>query len=96
MVLARPTGPGRCVVRRCDYTALAPDDAARAARYLAQRLSPFTRRGTLERVESAQSGLLDFGYEVAVDAVIPAAVARFRELLIARMPALAAEHPPGV
>jgi TetR/AcrR family transcriptional repressor of bet genes len=94
VVQALALGPGRCLVRRFDYTVLAPDDGARAAQYLAQRLSPFTRRGTLERAQSAQSGLLRFGYETA--AAIPDAVSWFRGLLISRVRALASEYPPGV
>jgi TetR/AcrR family transcriptional repressor of bet genes len=96
VVQALAQGPGRCVVRRFDYTVLAPEDGARAAQYLAQRLSSLTRRGTLERAQSVQSGMLEFGYEVAAGTAIPAAVAWFRSLLISRVRALASEHPPGV
>ncbi len=96
VVQALAQGPGRCVVRRFDYTVLAPDDGARAAQYLAQRLSPFTRRGTLDRAQSVQSGMLEFRYELAAGATIPAAVAWFREWLISQVRALASEHPLGV
>jgi hypothetical protein len=96
VVQALPTGAGRCLVRRFDYTVLAPDDGARALQYLAQRLTPFTRRSTLDRAQSVQSAMLDFGYELAAGAAEPKAVAWFREFLISRVPALAAERPPGV
>ncbi|HLZ98900.1 MAG TPA: Rieske 2Fe-2S domain-containing protein, partial [Steroidobacteraceae bacterium] len=85
---ALPAGPGRCLVRRLDYTALSPDDGARAVLYLARRLAPHARRMILETAESVQRGMIDFGYEIAAGGAGAPAVGWFRSRLAARIPEL--------
>ncbi len=92
-----PLGPGRCRVRRTDYTALAPEQGARAALYLARRLGPFARRSLLGVAESIQSAVTELGYESSArgrGAPAGAAMVWFRRLLAARVPALASQRPP--
>ncbi len=92
-----PLGPGRCRVRRMDYTALPPDEGARAALYLARRLGPFARRSLLDLAESIQGAITEFGYESAAasrGAPVGAAIVWFRRLLAARVPALVSQRPP--
>ena len=94
-----PLAPGRSRVRRMDYTALPPEEGARAAQYLARRLGPFARRSLIEVAESIQSAITEFGYErAAVGGGAPAGAALvwFRRLLAARVPALASQRPPTV
>jgi hypothetical protein len=90
-----PTAPGRSLLRRLDYSALPPDDSARASQYLAQRLGRFTRRLMLDMAESLQRGMIDFGYELPHGAPVAPAVAWFRALLAARLPILMHERPPN-
>jgi phenylpropionate dioxygenase-like ring-hydroxylating dioxygenase large terminal subunit len=89
VIQAVPAAPGRCLVRRLDYTALPPEDGARAVLYLVRRLAPYARRTMLEVVESVQRGMIDFGYEIAAGGGSSPAVDWFRRLLAARLPALA-------
>ncbi len=89
-----PTGPGRCRVRRLDYARGAHGRNARATAYLAARLRPWTRRATLAAAQSAQTGMMDFGYGKRSRGAIPPAVSWFRRQLIARIPALALDRPP--
>lgn len=84
VIQAVPTAPGRCLVRRLDYTVLPPEDGARAVLYLVRRLAPFARRTTLDVAESVQRGMIDFGYEVAAGGGSPA-VDWFRRRLAARV-----------
>jgi hypothetical protein len=84
-----PVAPGRCLLRRLDYTVLPPEDNARAVLYLAQRLGPYARRATRDVAESIQKGMIEFGYEIAAGGGGSPAVAWFRERLAARIPALA-------
>lgn len=90
-----PTGPGRSVLRQFHYTRLTGDRHARAARYLAGRLSGHTRRATLAFAESAQSGIAVLGYEAEDGASIPPEVLAFRRQLIGLLPALAFERRLG-
>jgi TetR/AcrR family transcriptional regulator, transcriptional repressor of bet genes len=91
------TGPAQCRIRRIH---LVREDHARdgsglgALQYLAGRIIPWCRRGSLDIGESAQQGLSEFGYRTAAGPASPA-VAWFRRLLISRLPALAAERPPN-
>jgi nitrite reductase/ring-hydroxylating ferredoxin subunit len=94
VVQAVPAAPGRCLVRRLDYTVLPPDHCARAALHLARRLGPYARRTTLDVAESIQKGMVEFGYEVAPGGPTSPAVAWFRNRLAARIPALARHQPP--
>jgi TetR/AcrR family transcriptional repressor of bet genes len=89
VIQAVPAAPGRCLVRRLDYTVLPPEDGARAVLYLVRRLAPYARRTMLEVVESVQKGMIDFGYEIAAAGGSSPAVDWFRRLLAARIPALA-------
>ena len=94
MLLVVPTAPGRCLVRRLDYSRRAADRGARALQYLAARLRPLTRRGALDVAESVQQGLIDFGYQAAAEGPVPHVIAWFRRQLVARIPALALGRPP--
>jgi TetR/AcrR family transcriptional regulator, transcriptional repressor of bet genes len=89
VIQAVPAAPGRCLVRRLDYTVLPPEDGARAVLYLVRRLAPYARRTMLEVAESIQRGMIDFGYEIAAGGGGSPAVDWFRRLLAARIPALA-------
>jgi len=89
VIQAVPAAPGRCLVRRLDYTVLPPEDGARAVLYLVRRLAPYARRTMLEVAESVQRGMIDFGYEIAAGGGSSPAVDWFRRLLAARIPALA-------
>jgi len=89
-----PTGPGRCRVRRLDYSRGAHGRNARATGYLAERLRPWTRRSALAAAESAQTGMMDFGYCTHARGALAPAVSWFRRHLIAQAPALALERPP--
>ncbi|HWJ34120.1 MAG TPA: TetR family transcriptional regulator C-terminal domain-containing protein [Steroidobacteraceae bacterium] len=91
---ALPIAPGRCILRRLDYTVLPPQDGARAALYLVRRLGPFARREMLDAAESVQKGMIEFGYEVAPGGPKSSAVAWFRNRLAVRIPALARDRPP--
>jgi len=84
------TGPAQCRVRRIH---LARDESD-ALQYLAGRLVPWCRRGTIAIAESAQQGLSEFGYR-AGGAAASMEVAWFRGYLAARLPALAGERPPN-
>jgi TetR/AcrR family transcriptional regulator, transcriptional repressor of bet genes len=89
-----PTAPGRCLVRRLDYSRRAADRNARALEYLTERLRPLTRRRALAVAESVQRGMIDFGYQAAAEGVMPQVIAWFRRQLVARIPALALGRPP--
>ena len=90
-----PLSAGRCLLHQEDYTLLPPEDSARAAQYLAKRISGFVREPTLTGAESIQRGMVDFGYAAAPDAPVSAALAWFRSRLAASIPALARERAPG-
>jgi TetR/AcrR family transcriptional repressor of bet genes len=89
VIQAVPAAPGRCVVRRLDYTVLAPEEGARAVLYLVRRLAPYARRTMLEVAESVQRGMIDYGYGVAAGSGNSPAVEWFRRFLAARIPELA-------
>jgi hypothetical protein len=91
---ALPSAPGRCLLRRLDYTRLPPEDNARAALYLARRLGPYTRRIAWQAAESIQKGLIEFGYEGTAGPDAPA-VLWFRRFLAARIPALTLDRAPS-
>ena len=95
VVQALPVAVGRCLVRRFDYTIMAPDDAARAAAYLAGRVGAHARRATLAMAESIQRSMIEFGYEAGGGAPVAPAVAWFRSRLAERIPALARERAPA-
>jgi TetR/AcrR family transcriptional repressor of bet genes len=89
-----PTGPGRCRVRQFNYSLGAHGRNARATGYLAARLRPWTRRATLAAAQSAQTGMMDFGYRARSTGSIPPVVSWFRRHLVAQVPALALDRPP--
>ena len=95
VIQAIPAAPGRCLVRRLDYTVLPPEEGARAVLYLVRRLAPYTRRTTLEVAESVQRGMIDFGYRTAGGGDGSPAVDWFRRRLAARLPALARMKEPA-
>ena len=83
-----PSGPGRSLLRRHDFTRCQADRPAHAARYVASRLSPFTRRSNIAVAESTQTGLVTFGHEATDTAEAAPAAAAFRRQLVALMPLL--------
>jgi TetR/AcrR family transcriptional regulator, transcriptional repressor of bet genes len=93
---AIPVGAVRCRVRRLD---LARGGAARVAARVAagdaERPSPWDRPSALGIAESAQRGVLEFGYRASAEVKVPAALAWFRRHLATRVPALALERPPN-
>jgi hypothetical protein len=90
-----PIGPGRSLLRRHDYTLCEVDRPARALRYLASRLSPYTRRSAIAVAESTQRGMVTFGHVAADGAHAASAVAAFRRLLVTLMPMMALARPPN-
>jgi TetR/AcrR family transcriptional repressor of bet genes len=94
LLQAIAVAPGRCRLRRIHLTHLTSGRAAAAAQYLASRLTRLERRSALAVAESAQRGVIDFGYRAAAESSIRAGVAWFREFLSGQAPALALERPP--
>jgi TetR/AcrR family transcriptional repressor of bet genes len=90
-----PGGPGRCRLRTHEFTLCDADRPARAAQYVASRLSPYTRAATLAVIESTQRGLVTFGHEAADGAQEAPAAAAFRRQLTALLPLLALARPPN-
>jgi nitrite reductase/ring-hydroxylating ferredoxin subunit len=83
---ALPTAPGRSLLRQYHYTYCEAERTARAAQYLASRLSPKARRSALAALESTQQGLTALGATIAAGS---AAVLEFRRYLAALLPATA-------
>jgi phenylpropionate dioxygenase-like ring-hydroxylating dioxygenase large terminal subunit len=92
---ALPSGPGRSLLRRHEYTLCEADRAARAAGYLASRLNPYTRPAAVAIVESTQKGIVTFGHEAADGAHAAPAAAAFRRQLTALVPMMALARPPN-
>jgi TetR/AcrR family transcriptional regulator, transcriptional repressor of bet genes len=90
-----PSGPGRCLLRRHEYTVCEADRPARAAEYLASRLSHYTRRSAIAVAESTQRGIVTFGHEAADGANAAPAAAAFRRQLVALVPMMALARPPN-
>ena len=90
-----PVGPGRSVLRRHDYTLCEEDRPARAAGYLASRLSSYTRQSAIAVAESTQIGMVAFGHQAAAGAQAAPAAAAFRRQLITLMPMLGLVRPPN-
>jgi TetR/AcrR family transcriptional repressor of bet genes len=88
-----PSGPGRCLLRRHEHTVCDADRPARAAEYLASRLSPYTRRSAIAVAESTQRGIVTFGHRAADGAQAAPAVAAFRQQLVTLMPMMALAQP---
>jgi TetR/AcrR family transcriptional regulator, transcriptional repressor of bet genes len=89
---AIPVGAARCRVRRLD---LARGGIPRAAAGHAERPAPWDPSSIRGIAESAQRGVLEFGYRAAAQAKASPAVAWFRRHLALRVPALALERPPN-
>jgi len=90
---AIPASPVSCRLRLICVARMPEGPEARAGDYLAMRLTRWTRRATRTVAESAQRGVMDFGYRAGPH---PApALIWFRHYLSARMPALALERPPS-
>jgi TetR/AcrR family transcriptional repressor of bet genes len=90
-----PTAPGRCLLRKHDFTLCQTDRLALAARYLASRLSRFARPSTIAVAESTQKGIVTFGHEAAVGAQAAPATAAFRRQLLSLIPMLGFGRPPN-
>jgi TetR/AcrR family transcriptional repressor of bet genes len=88
-----PSGPGRCLLRRHEHTVCDADRPARAAEYLASRLSPYARRSAIAVAESTQRGIVTFGHRAADGAQAAPAVAAFRQQLVTLMPMMALARP---
>jgi len=88
-----PSGPGRCLLRRHEHTVCDADRPARAAEYLASRLSPYTRRSAIAVAESTQRGIVTYGHRAADAAQAAPAVAAFRQQLVTLMPMMALARP---
>jgi TetR/AcrR family transcriptional repressor of bet genes len=84
-----PSGPGRSLLRKHDFTLCEADRAANAARYLASRLNPTTRPSAIAVVESTQKGIVAFGHEAADGAESSPAARAFRGQLFTLMPMIA-------
>jgi TetR/AcrR family transcriptional repressor of bet genes len=90
-----PSGPGHSLLRQHDYTLCETDRSAHAARYLASRLNPYTRRSAIAVAESTQKGIVTFGHQAADGAQAAPAAAAFRRQLIALMPLMGLPRPPN-
>jgi hypothetical protein len=94
LLQAIAVAPGRCRVRRIHLTHLTSEREAAAAQFLSARLMLLERRSALAVAESAQRGVIDFGYRPAAESPVRAGVAWFRGLLSGQLPALMLERPP--
>jgi TetR/AcrR family transcriptional repressor of bet genes len=92
---ALPSGPGRSLLRRHDYTLCEAERPARVAAYLASRLNPYTRPSAIAVAESTQNGIVTFGHEAADGTQGSAAAAAFRRQLSALVPMMAFARPPN-
>jgi TetR/AcrR family transcriptional repressor of bet genes len=92
---ALPSGPGRSLLRRHDFTLCETDRPARAARYLASRLNPSTRPSAVAIAESTQKGIVTFGHEASGGTPAAPLAAAFRRRLLTLMPMMALARPPN-
>ena len=92
---ALPMGPGRCTVRSHEFTVCEADRPARAARYLASRLSPKLRFATVAVAESTQKGLVTFGHGADEGVLAAPAASAFRRQLKLLLPLLGLARPPN-
>jgi TetR/AcrR family transcriptional repressor of bet genes len=90
-----PSGPGRSLLRRHDYTLCEADRPARAAQYVASRLNPYARPTAIAVAESTQKGIVTFGHEASHGARAAPAAAEFRRQLAALVPMMARARPPN-
>jgi len=93
-----PVGPGRSLLRRHQFTRCASPRAARAAQYLASRVSRYGRRSAIDIAESAQRGIATSratSRQEALDGATAApGLAAFRGELIALIPVLTLSRAP--
>jgi TetR/AcrR family transcriptional regulator, transcriptional repressor of bet genes len=94
LLQALPSGPGRSLLRRHDFTLCAEEKSARIAGYLASRLNPYTRPAAIAVAESTQKGMLTFGREPAESALTAPAAAAFRRQLAQLVPMMTLARPP--
>jgi TetR/AcrR family transcriptional repressor of bet genes len=90
-----PAAPGRSLLRKYDFTWCEAERAARAALYLASRLSPIARASAIAVAESTQKGIVAFGHEVADGAQSSPAATEFRRRLFSLVPMMADTRPPN-
>jgi TetR/AcrR family transcriptional regulator, transcriptional repressor of bet genes len=95
VIQAIPATPTHCRVRRLDFALGSVDQRTQARAYLADRLTPWTRRSALALAESAQRAVVASGYRAAADQPVAPALAWFWHYLAARVPAFADERPPS-
>jgi hypothetical protein len=89
-----PSGPGRSLLRRHEFTLCTEQRSARIAGYLASRLNPYTRPAAIAVAESTQKGMVTFGREAAEAAHAAPAAAAFRRQLAQLVPMMALARPP--
>jgi TetR/AcrR family transcriptional regulator, transcriptional repressor of bet genes len=94
LLQALPSGPGRSLLRRHDFTLCAEEKSARIAGYLASRLNPYTRPAAIAVAESTQKGMVTFGREPAEAALTAPAAAAFRRQLAQLVPMMTLARPP--
>jgi phenylpropionate dioxygenase-like ring-hydroxylating dioxygenase large terminal subunit len=92
VIQAIPASPETSRLRLISVARSPPGPEARAAQYLATRLTHGTRASTRAVAESAQRGVTDFGYRTGPS--LAPALSWFRHYLTAHVPALALERPP--
>jgi TetR/AcrR family transcriptional repressor of bet genes len=91
---AIPGAAGRCRLRRLQFARGGADPSAHARAYLAARITPWARGSSLKLAESAQRGVIEFGYRASTHSAATPALTWFRRRLLERVPALAEERPP--
>jgi hypothetical protein len=94
LLQALPSGPGRSLLRRHDFTLCTEEKSARIAGYLASRLNPYTRPAAIAVAESTQKGMVTFGREPAEAALAAPAAAAFRRQLSQLVPMMTLARPP--
>jgi TetR/AcrR family transcriptional regulator, transcriptional repressor of bet genes len=92
VVQAIPASPQTCRLRLICVARMPEGPEVRAGHYLATRLTRWTRAATRTVAESAQRGVMDFGYRAGPG--LAPALSWFRDYLTAHVPALALERPP--
>jgi TetR/AcrR family transcriptional regulator, transcriptional repressor of bet genes len=92
VIQAIPASPETCRLRLLSAVGLPDGPEARAGHYLAARLTHWTRAATRAVVESAQRGVMDFGYRAGPG--LAPALGWFRRYLTSQVPELGLERPP--
>ena len=93
VIQAIPASPQSCRLRLICVARSPQGPEVRAGHYLATRLTRWTRASTRAVAESAQRGVMDFGYRAGPG--LAPALSWFRGYLTAHVPALALERPPA-